>query len=273
MVEESIGDIMKSVFIGIFVLALLATGVFAAGAGTDGPSGDSADAGDGSAETGAADISKTDAGTASSGEKIVGAAPTSLEQQNRGDDTQLRAEQQNGQQAGSAAGQGAMVREEVRTRVELRKQELDQELVGKSETQQQVLKNQNEVRLAVHALLGMKEELGGIGQQVSEVATAMDNSVKETVASEEKMQDRSAFSRFFAGGDKKAAEDIEANVVKNQERISEMQRLRESCEDCSDEAKQVLQEQIQTMEREQTRLKTLAESEKRKKGLFGWMWK
>lgn len=260
---------MKSVFISIVVLALLATGVFAAGAGTYGPSGDSADAGDGNADTGAADVGTADTDTKSSGEKMVDAVPTPLEQQNRGEDTQLRAEQQ----IGGVTGQGAMVREEVRTRVELRKQELDQELVGKSEKQQQVLKNQNEVRLAVHALLGMKEELGGIGQQVSEVATAMDNSVKETVASEEKMQDRSAFSRFFAGGDKKAAEEIEANVIKNQERISEMQRLRESCEDCSDEAKQVLQEQIQTMEREQTRLKTLAESEKSKKGLFGWMWK
>jgi len=130
--------------------------------------------------------------------------------------------------------------------------------------------NQNEVRTAVHALLAMEEMAGGIGPQVSTVAKEYDNSIQSTLAAEEKIQSRGGFSRLLFGGDAKAAEELETEVTQNQNRIQQLQQLHEQC-DCDEETKQLLQEQIQTMEQEQTRLRTLAQEEKSHKGWFGWL--
>ena len=78
------------------------------------------------------------------------------------------------------------------------------------------------------------------------------------------------FSRLFSGGDAEAAEEIEAEVNQNRERIENLKRYREEC-DCSSDVKEMLQEQIQNMEQEQDRLGELAQNEKQNKGLFGWL--
>ena len=174
------------------------------------------------------------------------------------------------QQAGQ--GEMAQVRESVQQRQQQMEQELQQQMAGKSEKVQNVYRNQNQVRLAVHALLEMKEELGGIGQQVSELAQGFDNSVQATLRAEEKIQTRSGFRRFFAGGDAEAADELEQEVNQNMQRIQEMKQLHADC-DCGEEAKAMLQEQIQSMEQEQNRLQELAQQEMKSKGVFGWIWK
>jgi hypothetical protein len=132
--------------------------------------------------------------------------------------------------------------------------------------------NQNEVRSAVHALLSMETMAGGIGSQVSAIAKEYDNSFEKTLAAEEKIQSKGSFSRLFFGGDAEAAEELEAQVTQNQNKIQELKQLHEQCpEDCDAETKQLLQEQIQSMENEQTRLGELAQKEKSNKGWFGWM--
>ena len=78
--------------------------------------------------------------------------------------------------------------------------------------------------------------------------------------------------KFFAGGDEEAAEEIEQEVNRNQERIQELKRLMQEC-DCNEELKAMIQEHIQNMEQEQNRLQELAENEKNSKGIFGWLWK
>jgi hypothetical protein len=160
----------------------------------------------------------------------------------------------------------------VQEKLQAKEQEFQQEMSGKSEKEQKVLQNQNQVRLAVHALLEMKDEIGGIGPQVSEIARNFNNSVQATIQAEEKIQTRSAFSRFFAGGDKKAGEELEAEVNENQLRIQELKQLKDQC-DCGEEVKAMMQEQIQSMEQEQARLRELAQKEKKSKGMFGWLWK
>ncbi len=86
------------------------------------------------------------------------------------------------------------------------------------------------------------------------------------------MQARSGFTRFFAGGDSEAAEELETGVTQNQQRIQEMKQLRGQC-DCEEEVKAIMQEQIWDMEQEQTRFQELAQKEKKSKGLFGWILK
>jgi len=133
-------------------------------------------------------------------------------------------------------------------------------------------KNQNEVRLAVHALLAMENVTGGIGQNVSAIAREFNNSIQATINAEIRIQERSQIVKFFIGGDEQAAAEIENQTVQNQLRIQELTQLKEQC-NCSVEVQNMLQEQIQLMEQEQTRLQELAQTEKQNKGIFGWLWK
>jgi hypothetical protein len=161
---------------------------------------------------------------------------------------------------------------ELHEMVEQRKQEMNQDIQALKEHQQLVYQNQNKVRLAVHSLLAMEELVGGIGPQVSQIAEGFNMSVQATIRAEERIQSRSGFVRFFAGGDDEAAQEIKQQVIQNQERIQQLQQLSGEC-DCDEEVRALLQEQIQNMEQEQTRLQQLAQAELTDKGLFGWLWK
>lgn len=192
--------------------------------------------------------------------------------QNQGEEQQLAIQTMEQAQTGAGSENSQMIRARVQEKVQTKQQELEQEMAGKSEREQKVLQNQNQVRLAVHALLEMKEEISGIGPQVSEIATQFDNSVQATIKAEEKIRAKGGFARFFSGGDEEAAEELEAEVNANKAKVEELKQLREQC-DCSEEAKALMQEQIQAMEQEQSRLGELAQKEKKSKGLFGWLWK
>jgi hypothetical protein len=161
---------------------------------------------------------------------------------------------------------------QVRNLIQEKQQKMNQQLEGLDDKQQNMYRNQNQVRLAVHALLAMENFTGDIGPQVSEIARNFNNSVQATLNSEEKIQQRSAFARFFMGGDNEAAENIEQEVNQNQQRIQELKQLREQC-NCTEEVKSMFQEQIQNMEQEQSRLQELAQQEKQRKGIFGWMFR
>ncbi len=176
------------------------------------------------------------------------------ETQNRGEGSNIMPQVREVTKAGNAQELGEIIRE--------RQQEMLQE----------VFKNQNRMRLAVHALLASEDLIGGIGKNVSQIAKEFNNSVEKTIRAEEKIKQRSGLIKFFLGGDKKAAEEIEQEVNKNQERIQQLHQLMEQCE-CSEEVKSMVQEQIQNLEEEQNRLKQLAEEEKQNKGIFGWLFK
>ena len=137
---------------------------------------------------------------------------------------------------------------------------------------QEVYKNQNRVRVAVHSLLAMEDLAGNKGQEISKVAREFNNSVQATINAEEKVQNRGALARLFAGGDHEAAEEVERQVEQNRQKIQELKQLKEECI-CEEEVKAMMQEQIQNMEQEQARLGELAQKEKESKGLFGWIWK
>ena len=166
----------------------------------------------------------------------------------------------------------AQTKTQLQEMVQQKQQAMIQEIEGKSEKEQKVYQNQNQVRMAVHTLLAMEDLVGGIGKNVSQIARQFNNSVQATIIAEEKIQTRSRFRRFFAGGDKSSAEEIEQEVNQNRLRIQELKQLHEQC-DCDDEIKAMMQEQIQSMEQEQNRLQELAQKEKKSKGMFGWLWK
>ncbi len=227
----------------------------------------------------------SDKGGASQGNEEAGAPPDAIgkDSGSQPEETGNDVADQSGQDASPGThnevqteNQGAesqiAAREEMRLKVQQKKAELDEELKGMGESQKKVYQNQNQVRLAVHALLGMKDSLGGIGPRVSEIAREFDNSFQATVKAEEKIQAKSGLARFFSGGDEKAAAELESETKKNQEKLTELKSLKDNC-DCGEEEKTMLQEQIQNMEQEQARLGELALKEKASKGILGWMWK
>jgi hypothetical protein len=163
--------------------------------------------------------------------------------------------------------------EGVRQLIRERRQQIEQEVANITDrTRQRVHQNQNEVRIAVHALLEMDNLTRGIGPQVREIARNFNNSIQATLRAEERIENRGRIRRFFAGGDFEAAEEIEQEISQSRQRIQQLNQLREDCP-CDVEAKAMLREQIESMEQEQDRLTGLAQAEKQSKGMLGWLWK
>ncbi len=153
--------------------------------------------------------------------------------------------------------------------IQMRKQELDQEDASTTPTDRSIVKNANEVRLAVHALLAAKPLLGGIGQQVSQIAQQVDASVGTTTNAEAQIQARGFWTNLLFGGDSAAAAVIQNEVAQNQQHIQELTQLLNQA-NVSVDVQTTLKAQIAAMELQQTNLANLAQKEQSQWGLFSW---
>lgn len=158
---------------------------------------------------------------------------------------------------------------EVKASIQQVQQAVREEVKDLLGTEKEIFQNQNEVRAAAHSLLEMKDIVGGIGQQLSEIAKEFDNSVQATIKAEERIQTRNQVLRFFAGGDQEAAQIMQREVNRNMERVEQIKQLREEC-DCDEEVREMIQEQVRNMEEEQNRLQQLIQKERQDRGIFGW---
>lgn len=149
-------------------------------------------------------------------------------------------------------------------------QALDDELSAVSQAQQEVLQNQNRVRLAVQVLFAACNEDGEIGRQISSIADELNNSVRTTIMAEERIRERNLFVRFFAGGDQEAAGELIRQVEENRIRLEELRQLVQQGGFDGDVIS-ILQEQVMNIEAEQNRLRTLAEEENQNRGIFGFI--
>jgi hypothetical protein len=93
-----------------------------------------------------------------------------------------------------------------------------------------------------------------------------------TGRAEQRIQARDAVTRFFAGGDETAAAELEAQIARNNAQIQNLTQLMET-PSLDPDALQLMQEQLQTIQQEQERLRLLAQQEKADRGIFGWLWK
>lgn len=159
--------------------------------------------------------------------------------------------------------------EELRVKIESREKELDQDEVSTTSEDRDIVKNTNPVRLAVHAFLNSRELLGGIGQQVSEIAKKMNDSNATTTRMEIKMHSRGFLTRLFFGGDKDSAEIISQMVKRNQELIENLTTILDQA-NISADMRVTLNVQIKALEDAQTRLMNLSTKERRSWGIFSW---
>ena len=147
-------------------------------------------------------------------------------------------------------------------------EDLNKSLQNESPERRGWVKNQNEVRIAVHTLLSMENRTGGIGQNISAIAREFNNSVTMSEKLEQKIQDRSGIMRVFLGGDRDAAGQLANITVQNQARIQKIQQLI-ATENLDPDVRAFLEEQLQAMQTEETRLEQLATREQQDRGLFG----
>lgn len=158
---------------------------------------------------------------------------------------------------------------ELKQMIDTRKQELDQEEASTTAADRGIVKNANDVRLAVHALLAAKPLLGGIGQEVSQIAQQVDASVATTTDAEAQIEARGFWTRLFFGGDSAAAAAIKDEVTQNQQRIQTLMQLLNQA-NVSADVKATLSAQIAAMETQQVNLESLAQKEQGQWGLFSW---
>lgn len=160
--------------------------------------------------------------------------------------------------------------DDLKQRIEKRKYELDDEEASTTpDSRRDAIKNANPVRLAVHSLLASKDLLGGIGQQVSEIAREMNDSVASTTAAEAKAESRGFLTRLFFGGDRVAADVIAKEVGENNERIADLEALLGEAGVAAD-VQVTLSAQIDALKDAQMRLEALAQREQKLWGLFSW---
>jgi len=181
----------------------------------------------------------------------------------------------NSMQEGNASNASIQARlrviEKLEQKIEEKHSEVDNETQGNHDKTKE-FKNQNLVRERVMSLLSLENltEDKGIGQQVAEVAREFENSINKTQNAEERINNRGGIERLLFGGDDEAADEIGQEVTDNQARISQLKELRNST---SEEIGQFIDEQVNELEIEQSRLTGLAQREKESKGIFGWLFK
>lgn len=165
--------------------------------------------------------------------------------------------------------------EQVEQKVQQKMRKIDQKLENLTGQKKAIHRRQNKVRESVHTLLQLKKQgmiQGGIGKNVSRIARNFSNSVNETIQAETEIENGSRFRRFFLGAskeDQRAARNLTQNRERNRKRIQELNQIKEQC-NCSNETKEVMEAEIQDIEKEQKRLKKIADKGK-SRGLFGWI--
>ena len=179
--------------------------------------------------------------------------------QNEGNVSKIPSTVQNQNQIGSNTEQ------QVRSVIQQKTQEVNSSM-GKS------LQNQKMAQVAVQTMEATASMFGKSEENISKISNEIKNSFEVTTRAEERIRSKSGFVKFFTGGDNEAAGLITQEIMRNENRIRELNRLIEES-DFDPQTKAILQEQVQNIEQEQLRLKTLAEQEINNKGILSWLWK
>jgi hypothetical protein len=132
------------------------------------------------------------------------------------------------------------------------------------------IKNENDVREAVHALLAMENLTDGIGPQVSAIAREFNNSEDSSDRVEAEIQEQNPIFRFLFGGNVTAASELANITANNQILIQQLQQL-EAGANIDPDILQLYQQQVATLQAEQARLEQLSADTRKDRGILGWL--
>ncbi len=121
----------------------------------------------------------------------------------------------------------------------------------------------------VQSLLQVADREGGIGEQVRAIARQQSQSATSTVPIIEKVQARSKVKTFLIGSDYKNLGALRSETVQTRNRLEQLNRLMENTQNEGDKTE--VQNQIQTLEQEQTKIENFIKAQEGKFSLFGWL--
>jgi hypothetical protein len=121
----------------------------------------------------------------------------------------------------------------------------------------------------VHNLLDVADREGGIGAQVRVIARAQNDAATTTAEALNRVEKRNKIKRFLIGSDYKNLGALRNEMVQTRNRIEQLKNLMEQAETAADRTE--LQNQIQTLLQEQTRIENFVKTQESKFSLFGWL--
>jgi len=133
--------------------------------------------------------------------------------------------------------------------------------------------NMSEVAKAVEELIRSAERMEdpGIGEQVRVIAQAQGESEDKTNQAIDEAEDRGGFAKFFIGANFGALNKIKQEMVQNENRIRELERLKNQLQDEAEQ--QEIQEQIRLLQEKNQQLSNYLEEETSGFSLFGWLFR
>ena len=186
---------------------------------------------------------------------------------NQDEDSQIQV--QNNEQVQSGDGTGERVQnqnqEQGQEQIQQQNHEQAQARQGQINTEQ----HRNTVANFVQSLNGIADRETGIGQQIRTVAQHQNQFETTTVQAMEKIQTRSKIKTFFFGTDYKNLGTLRSEMVQTRNRLEQLNQLMENVQNEGDQTE--LQNQIQILGQEQTKIESFIKAHEGKFSLFGWL--
>lgn len=200
------------------------------------------------------------------GSPSIAPSPTMVQTQNQGMDTQIQ------NQGGQDNSRGEGVQNEQQTQNQGQEQQLQnqsqiQEAVGQGD-QIGIANRQSAVAQAVQGLLDFANMEPGIGEQIRIVAQEQNQVQEKIVDKIDAIQTRNKVKTFLFGTDYKNVNDLRKEVIATENQIQSLNQLKEQIQ--NENHKTFLQDQIQLLQQEQTRLQEFLNANENKFSLFGW---
>jgi len=144
---------------------------------------------------------------------------------------------------------------------------------GKQEgRQKQVRERREEVEVAVRVLAAASDILPEERREQMRDAAAKAAVANETaVEALAEIESRSAFTRFFIGGNQEAAAMLNEVSWDTRENVHAMRDLIEYCTDCDEELLDELDETVEVLCEDGRQLEVRSAVESERRGLFGWL--
>ena len=143
---------------------------------------------------------------------------------------------------------------------------------AKAQNEKQVnsAEHRSTVATFVQSLLNIADkEQGGIGEEVKAIAQAQNDTKDKMADGIDKIQTRNKVKTFLIGTDYKNLGALRSEMVQTRNRLEQLNKLMENVQNEGDKTE--FQNQIQTLEQEQTRIESFIKAQEGKFSLFGWL--
>jgi len=131
------------------------------------------------------------------------------------------------------------------------------------------VQNQNTIRVGAMAMVASENLTGQYGRQIAQTAQELEQAYDQAANAENTINNRSWIRKMLFGGDSDAARIIQNQVQSNNQRMNQLREYINEC-DCDERIREMLREQLTSMEQEHGRINQIAEKEITRWGIFSW---